>query len=116
MLSLIGMSRKKLNGRHVAAKTPWWRPLPPDQNEVPDARPALSAEHHVLEVRKLAARECPRYSRGETFAVNYRAPDELYIEMAMQFVAHSEQGRIEDGHEPFVYLKRSGNQYLFRVT
>lgn len=116
MLSLLGMSRKKLNGRHVAAKTPWWRPLPSEQNEVPDARPALSAEHHVLEVRKLAARECPRDSRGETFAVTYHAPSELYIEMAMQFIAHTEQGRLEDGHEPFIYLGCSGNKYTFQVV
>lgn len=114
MLSFLKRPRLGLRKRRAVTKHASDHHTNTEQS--PDIKPLLSAEHHVLEIRKLAAQQCPHYSHDETFAVSYHAPDELYIEMAMQFIAHSDQGRLEDGHEPFAYLRRSGNQYIFQVT
>lgn len=108
-------SRKKPIGRHDATREPLPYPKasPPQEDSV---EPLLSAEHHVLEVRKLAAKESRRHPAGETFTVTYSAPDELYLQMAMQFMAYGDEVTLRDGCEPFAYIRREGSTYFFQAT
>ena len=109
-------SKKPHQARHLATKEPWWQKFAIEPADPTPTVPTLTAEEHVVQIRKLAGREQLACPVGEEFYVSYFAPEELHLEMAMQFIAHADVGAVADGRDPFIYVRREGNRYIFRAV
>lgn len=105
---------KRKEGRHASPVTPSEHCASPAADRT--ARPPLTAEEHVVAIRKLAAVQCSGRPRGDIFTVTYNAPKEMYLDMEMQFIAYADHEAPYDTRGPFVYRGARGSTYRFEVT